>query len=208
MLGEKQKTLLRFLWDYQKAHGFLPTVREVMRFLGVRSTNTAQYHLNRLVSGGYLRREPGRARAFYMTDRARQALETVGLPAHRGIVLLGRITAGSLDLAMEDRRDELDLAGFVGADERTFALRVEGDSMTGAGIFDGDIVIVRRQGQLRDGEIGVVIVDGETTVKYVHFEPHEIVLRPANEQYREIRIARDHPNLEVCGRVIGVVRRL
>jgi repressor LexA len=223
MLADKQKSLLKFLGGYQAAHGFLPSVREVMAFLGKRSTNTAQYHLNRLETEGYLQRERGRARAFRLTERAREVLgslgrrlsaassraaDTIASVGRSTIPLLGRITAGSLDLAVEDARGALDLAEFVRADDATFALRVEGDSMTGAGIFDGDLVIVRRQPRLRDGEIGVVLVDGETTVKYVRYEGDEIILRPANERYREIRIPRSHPALEICGRVIGVVRRI
>jgi repressor LexA len=223
MLADKQKSLLEFLGSYQESHGYLPSVREVMGFLGVRSTNTAQYHLNRLEAEGYLNRERGRARAFQLTDRAREAVASLGRRIGRAtsraadavaslgrgaIPVLGRITAGSLDLAIEDPQGTLDLAEFVRADEATFALRVEGDSMTGAGIFDGDLVIVRRQPQLRNGEIGVLLVDGETTVKHVHFEGDEIVLRPANDRHREIRIPRNHPTLEICGRVIGVVRRV
>jgi len=223
MIADKQKSLLQFLGSYQAAHGFLPSVREVMAFLRVRSTNTAQYHLNRLKSEGYVRRERGRARAFQLTDRAREivgslgrqisatssrAIETIASAGRQAIPLLGRITAGSLNLALEDPQGALDLAEFVRADEATFALRVEGDSMMGAGIFDGDLVIVRRQAQLRDGEIGVLLVDGETTVKYIYYQDDEIVLRPANERYGERRISRNHPTLEVCGRVIGVVRRI
>jgi repressor LexA len=223
MPDDKQKSLLQFLGGYQTAHGFLPSVREVMAFLRVRSTNTAQYHLKNLERDGYLRRERGRARAFQLTGRATAALgalgrrlteassraaETIAAAGRKAIPLLGRITAGSLDLAVEDARGALDLAEFVRADDATFALRVEGDSMTGAGIFDGDLVIVRRQPTLRNGEIGVLLVDGETTVKYVRTEGDEVVLRPANERYREIRIPRNHPTLEVCGRVIGVVRRV
>jgi len=224
MLAEKQKSLLEFLGSYQDSHGFLPSVREVMGFLRVRSTNTAQYHLNRLEAEGYLNRERGRrARAFQLTDRAREAVASLGRRigratsraadavasvGRRAIPVLGRITAGSLDLAIEDPQGELDLAEFVRADAATFALRVEGDSMIGAGIFDGDLVIVRRQMQLRNGEIGVLLVDGETTVKHVRVEGDEIVLRPANERHREIRIPRNHPALEICGRVIGVVRRV
>jgi len=223
MITDKLRSLLEFLGSYQAANGFLPSVREVMAFLRVRSTNTAQYHLNRLKADGYLRRERGRARAFQLTDRAREILGTVGRSvgeiaartastvasvARRAIPILGRITAGSLDLALEDPQGTLDLAEFVRADEATFALRVEGDSMTGAGIFDGDLVMVRRQPELRDGEIGVVLVDGETTVKYVHFEGDEILLRPANDRYRDIRIPRNHPTLSICGRVIGVIRRI
>jgi len=223
VLAEKQKGLIEFLSSYQAAQGFLPSVREVMDFLGVRSTNTAHYHLKRLESEGYLRRLKGRARAFRLTERAREAIGSLGRGARaagrrtaatmasvgrRVIPLLGRITAGSLDLAIEQPQGGLDLSEFVRADEATFALRVEGDSMSGAGILDGDAVIVRRQPQLRNGEIGVVIVDGETTVKHFHREKNAIVLRPANERYKPIRIPTNHPSLEICGRVIGVVRRI
>ena len=219
MLADNQKSLLKFLGDYQAEHGFLPSVRDVMAFLRVRSTNTAQYHLNRLKAEGYLSRERGRARAFQLTDRAREALGSIGRGVQRaadtvaraagaGIPLLGRVTAGALDAAIEDAQGELNLAEFVHADEATFALRVDGDSMAGAGMFDGDVVIVRRQPHVREGEIGVLLVDGETTIKSVHYEPDAIVLRPANDRYREIRIPRNHPTLETCGRVIGVVRRV
>ncbi|MCX8038698.1 MAG: transcriptional repressor LexA, partial [Candidatus Sumerlaeia bacterium] len=188
--------------------------------------NTAQYHLRTLEKEGYLQRERGRARAFQLTEKARRALGEMGRhldglaanladsarglaqPARRPIPLLGRITAGALDLAVEDMQGAVDLADFVHADENTFALRVEGDSMAGAGILNGDVVIVRRQSALENGEIGVVLVNGETTVKYFSIEGDAVVLRPANERYRDIRVARHHPGLEVLGRVIGVVRKL
>lgn len=224
MVPEKKRMrLLEFLGDFQNAHGYFPSVREVMDFLGVKSTNTAHYHLSQLEKGGFLRREPGRARAFQLTERARDALMQAGYRAGgsiatavdtltaarlRRIPMLGRITAGVLDLAIEAPQGELDVGEFVGADESTFALRVEGDSMTDAGIYDGDLAIVRRQSELRERDIGVLIVDGETTCKFIHHEPDEIVLRPANPAYAEIRIPRNHPALEVCGRVIGVVRRV
>ncbi len=223
---DRQHRLLQFLGRYLAERGFLPSVREVMQFLRVRSTNTAQYHLKNLEKEGYLQRERGRARAFQLTEKARRMLGAMdrrmgrvaadladsvrGLaaPARRSIPLLGRITAGALDLAVEDALGSVDLAEFVRADENTFALRVDGDSMAGAGILDGDVVIVRRQSALQNGEIGVVLVDGETTVKYVSVEGEEVVLRPANERYRDIRIARSRPGLQVLGRVIGVLRRL
>lgn len=224
MLSEIQKRLLEFLGDQQASNGFLPSVREVMKFLRVRSTNTAQYHLTRLRAEGYLESARGRARAYSLTQRAREFLGTIDERARgaasrlgdavgsavrgRPIPLLGRITAGALDLAVEDPQDALDLAQFMGADEATFALRVEGDSMRGAGIFDGDIVVVRRQSHIRDGEIGAVLVDDETTVKTIHYEGDEIVLRPANPEHQDIRVPLSHPALQVCGRVIGVVRRV
>lgn len=223
MLSDQQRRLLEFLAEYQAAHGFLPSVREVMKCLGVRSTNTAQYHLNKMKAGGYLRRVKGRARAYSLTDRARNALGQLGqvvgdavsrsagaIDSIRGrtIPLVGRITAGDLDLAVEDAANQPDVADFLGADESTFALRVEGDSMQDAGIYDGDLVVVHRQSHLRDGEIGVVLVDGETTVKTIRFEAEEMILSPANPSYCDIRIPRSHPNLEVCGRVIGIVRRI
>jgi repressor LexA len=225
MLGEKQKDLLQYIGEYQAVHGFVPSVREVMLFLKVKSTNTAQYHLNRLRAEGYLEREKGRARALYLTERTREFLTSIGQRVistateavraasgasaiHRGIPLMGRITAGGLDAAIEDAQGSLELAEFIGADGGTFALRIQGDSMVGAGILDGDIVIVRRQPELHEGEIGVVLVDGETSCKTVHYSDDEIVLQPANEKYSAIRIPRNHPALEVCGRVIGVVRRV
>ena len=216
MITDKQKDLLRSLVEHQEHHGYLPSVREAMKLLRVRSTNTAQYHLNRLQDEGYLRRDAGRARAYRLTQRAHEFLASIGrktaapgsaAPA-AGIPLLGRITAGPLRLAAEEAQGMLDLVDFVGADAGTFALRVDGDSMKGAGIMHGDLVIVRRQPTLNEGDIGVLLVDGETTVKFIHFEDEEIVLRPANPQYSDIRIPRHHPALEICGRVIGVVRRV
>ncbi|MBD3337089.1 MAG: transcriptional repressor LexA [Candidatus Eisenbacteria bacterium] len=186
-----------------RTHGSPPTLRELARALGWRSTNSVRYHLRKLEREGLIRRFPGRARGFHPveTSRGRDREAWMG----KGIPVLGRVAAGVPVLAEENWEAMLpvDARGFrSGAD---FALRVQGDSMSGAGILEGDLVVVRGETEPASGEIVVAMLDGETTVKRFRRRGVQILLQPENPAYRPIPIGKRH-DVRILGVVTGLLR--
>jgi len=177
--------------------GVPPTVREVQQAFGFRSVQTAREHLEALVREGRLAKEPGQSRGY------RLPADTG--PPTRLVPLLGRVPAGSLDLAVEELEGYLPTQSRRNADE-LFALRVEGESMTGAGILPGDVVVVRRQRTASSGEIVVALVGDEATVKRLNFRDRQVELRPENPAYEPIVFA--PRELTLLGKVIEVRRDL
>jgi len=216
-LSEKQREILEYLHkEYQRA-GVYPSIREIARGVGLRSTNTVHYHLRQLEKQGFLRRS--RTARTYVLDggiaeggRFSRAAQRKAQPlAHwrsARIPLLGRVAAGSPILAEQNFEGFVNLAEYFAPSGETFALRVRGDSMIEAGIFDGDVVIVRRQPTVQNGEIAVVVIDGEATVKRLYDEPDAWRLEPANVAMEPIRVPKREPSFRIAGKVVGVLRKL
>ncbi|MDR7481204.1 MAG: transcriptional repressor LexA [Armatimonadota bacterium] len=198
-LTRRQADILTFVKRYTETHGYPPSVREIGQAMGLTSSSTVHSHLAALERKGYLRRDPSKPRAL-------EILEEGGRPARKvvAVPVVGRVAAGAPLLAEENIEDHLPLpADLVDGDE-TFALRVSGDSMIEAGIFDGDLVIVRRQATANNGDIVVARLGDEATVKYFYREKDRIRLQPANAAM-EPTYARD---LVIEGKAIAVLRRL
>ena len=193
--GETRRRVFEFVRERILA-GRPPTVREVQEAFGFRSVQTARAHLERLVAEGRLVVERGRARGYR-------------LPGHVGatvlVPLLGRVPAGSPDTAVEEAEGYLPVE-VRGGGQGLFALRVKGESMTGAGILPGDLVIVRRQASARDGDIVVARVGDEATVKRLRLRAGRVELLPENPAYAPIVPEAD--GVEILGKVIEVRRRL
>ena len=176
----------------------LPThCPEICQGLGLRSSSTVHAHLSQLEKKGYIRRDPTKPRAIEVLAEDDDHL----IP----VPIIGRVTAGEPILAVENQEGTMTLPkDFVGSGEN-FLLRVRGDSMIGAGILDGDLVLVRRQDTADNGDIVVALVNGEeATVKRFFREKDYIRLQPENEHLEPI-ITKE---LRVLGKVIGVLRRL
>ncbi len=193
--GETRQKVFEFVRERILA-GRPPTVREVQEAFGFRAVQTARAHLERLVAEGRLVVERGRARGYR-------------LPGHPGttvlVPLLGRVPAGSPDTAVEEVEGYLPVE-MRGSGRELFALRVRGESMIGAGILPGDLVIVRRQASARDGDIVVARVGNEATVKRLRLRHGRVELMPENPAYAPIVPEADE--VEVLGKVIEVRRRL
>jgi repressor LexA len=194
--GETRERIFRFVRE-RLLSGRPPTVRDVQRAFGFRAVQTAREHLEGLVSDGRLGKEPGRARGYRLGDDGRDEAPTVLVP------LLGRVPAGPLDAAIED------LEGYVPVRTRhspddLFGLTVRGESMTGAGILPGDVVVVRRQPTAQSGEIVVALIDDEATVKRLRFRGRRAELHPENPDY-EVLVPDD---MTLLGKVIEVRRDL
>lgn len=196
--GQTRERVYRLVQERLLA-GSPPTVREVQEAFGFRSVQTAREHLEALVTNGRLAKTPGQARGYRLPHGS-------GRPAPTRLVpLLGRVPAGPWDAAVEDLEGYLPVQSTRTTGE-LFALRVHGDSMTGAGILSGDIVVVRRQPTAHSGDIVVARIDDEATVKRLRLRGRRIELHPANPAYPVLKPSRGEMTL--LGKVIEVRRNL
>jgi len=193
--GETRERIYRFVRD-RLLGGFPPTVREVKEAFGFRSVQTAREHLEALVTEGRLAKEAGKARGYRLGGDSRPT---------RLIPLLGRVPAGPLNIATEDLEGYLPIQGHRSGDD-LFGLRVRGESMTGAGILPGDIVVVRRQPAADSGDIVVALIGGEATVKRLRIRRRRVELHPENPAFEPI--IPDPSDLTLLGKVIEVRRYL
>jgi repressor LexA len=199
-LTNTQKEVLDFIKKRMALKGISPSFREIQDHFGYKSIGTVQDHLKALLKKGALFRadskEPRQARGLVPSDHKPQT--------SRVLPVYGEIAAGS---ARQSEQLEL---GFVTVAEEvvkgpSFALRVVGNSMVDAGIFEGDILIVERESYVRDGDIVAALVDGETTVKRYRRLDGKIFLVPENKRMRPIQIL--HQEFQIQGKVVGLQRR-
>jgi repressor LexA len=201
-LTDRQKQVLDFISDSIQERGYPPTLREIGEHMSIRSTNGVNDHLKALERKGYLRRDDLKSRALRPVSR---------LPSLIDVPLVGRVAAGEPLLAEENIQDTVRVDRFfIGTEgEGVFALRVEGESMIDDGINDGDFIFVRKQLNVRAGDIVVVMIDGEATVKRYFPEGDRIRFQPANETMTPIYVhRRDFKTVDILGLVVGVYRRL
>jgi repressor LexA len=203
-LTGRQREIWSFLVDYVDRHGYPPTVREIGEAVGLASPSTVHAHLANLERAGLLRRDPTKPRALELVGRGRPmeqgAAELPRLP------LLGQIAAGEPLLAEQNVEDEIAVPETLRGD---FLLRVKGDSMIDAGILDGDLVIVQRAQDARNGEIVVALAGDddsadEATVKTFYRQGGRVRLQPENASLEPIYA--DY--VQILGRVVGVFREL
>jgi len=203
MLTGRQQEIWDFLVDYVDAHGYPPTVREIGEAVGLASPSTVHAHLANLERAGLLKRDPTKPRAVELVGRERREVPAATLDK---LPLLGQIAAGGPLLAEQDIEDHLAVPETLHGD---FLLRVKGDSMINAGILDGDIVVVQRAQDARNGEIVVALAGDdesadEATVKRFFRESGRVRLQPENDALEPIYPA----HVQILGRVTGVFRSL
>lgn len=203
-LTGRQREIWSFLVEYVDAHGYPPTVREIGEAVGLASPSTVHAHLANLERAGLLRRDPTKPRALELVGRDRPAeAPAAELPR---LPLLGQIAAGGPLLAEQNVEEEIAVPETLRGD---FLLRVRGDSMIEAGILEGDVVVVRRAQDARNGEIVVALAGDdeaadEATVKTFYREDGRIRLQPENRALEPI-YAR---HVQILGKVVGVFREL
>ena len=183
----REEQVLNFIREFSTENGYAPSIREICAGVGLRSTASVNYHLKNLQQKGMLTLgEKGRKRAIVAPQRPWQ------------IPLIGTVTAGLPILALENREGTISWDG----DPSCFALRVRGDSMINAGIFSGDVVVVRPQPTADDGQIVVARLEDEATVKRLRRRNGQIWLMPENEAYAPI----DGTYAQIVGVVKALVR--
>jgi repressor LexA len=205
LLTKRQQEIWDYLVEYVDGHGYPPTVREIGEKVGLASPSTVHAHLANLERAGLIKRDPTKPRALELSGRVHRepARDVHALP------LVGQIAAGGPLLAEQNVDAYVSVPEPLSRGGEEFLLRVRGDSMVGAGILEGDYVVVRRQQDARDGDIVVALVGDdesadEATVKRFHRDGGRIRLQPENDAYEPI--VADH--VEVLGKVTGVFRTL
>jgi len=201
-ISDRQRQILELITTTVQRRGYPPSVREIGEAVGLSSPSTVHSHLSTLVDAGYLRRDPSKPRAIEVVDTGNE-YELHRAPV-RDVPLVGRIAAGSPILAEEDIEEIFPLPTELVGNDPVFMLRVQGDSMLNAGIFDGDLVVVRRQPDAHNGEIVAALIGGEeATIKRLRRESDRVVLLPENPVYEPIVLTSD---VEIIGRVVAVLR--
>ncbi len=200
-LTKRQKEIFDFIRKYADKTGYPPTVREIGKAVGLHSSSTVHAHLANLEKIGLLRRDPSKPRAIELLFE--KAKKTV-LPEGSGLPLVGNVAAGEPILAEENIDEYLEIPDVIGGEDGDYVLRVRGESMVGAGIFEGDYVVVRPAEEAGDGEIVVALLGEEATVKRYFREADHIRLQPENDTMEPIRSA----DVSILGRVIGVLRKV
>ncbi len=201
-ISDRQRQILDLILETVQRRGYPPSVREIGDAVGLSSPSTVHSHLSTLVEHGYLRRDPSKPRAIEVVDHGRDG-DLRRAPV-RDVPLVGRIAAGSPILAEEDIEEIFPLPTEIVGNDPVFMLRVRGDSMIDAGIFDGDLVVIRRQPDANDGDLVAALIDGEeATVKRLRRDSGRIVLVPENRSYEPMVF---EEGVEVLGRVVAVLR--
>jgi repressor LexA len=208
LLTARQQEIWNYLVAYVDRHGYPPTVREIGEEVGLASPSTVHAHLANLERAGLLRRDPTKPRALELIGRDRREAAPGAAEAHdvSRLPLLGAIAAGGPMLAEQDIEEYLPMPATTKGD---FLLRVKGESMIEAGILDGDLVIVQRAQDARNGEIVVALAGDdesadEATVKTFYREKGRVRLQPENSSLEPIYAA----HVQILGRVVGVFREL
>jgi len=206
-LNPRQREILEFLRNHARNHAYPPTVREIGQAVGLSSSSTVQNHLNALETKGYIRRDPTKSRTVEVVGSESQsaaARRSLSVP------LVGRVAAGGPILAEENIEDHIVLGPEIAGGDDAFALHVRGDSMIDAGIYDGDLVVVRPQRDASSGQIVVARLENdqtgehEVTVKRFYRESGRVRLQPENSALEPI-YTRD---VHLEGVVVAVVRVL
>ena len=193
MLNSKQKQILEFINSSIENEGFSPSVREICLAVNLKSTSTVQYHLNKLIDLGYINKSNNKSRSIRSKD-------TKNIKA---IPILGEISAGQPLLAEENFIGEVTYIK-ENKNNSLFALKVNGDSMVDAGLFDNDLVIIDKDTQPQNGDIGAFLInDIEATVKYLDTVANVKYLIPANKNYSNIKV---DENITSIGKVISLIR--
>lgn len=202
-LTQRQRAILDYIKAIHAERGYPPSVREIGEAVGLQSPSSVHAQLGTLVDKGFLKKDPSRPRAIVV--RGDNVPETAAPTGTQKVPMLGRIAAGGPILATQEVEDTLTLPDELVGHGTLFALKIRGDSMIGAGILDGDTVVIRQQPDASDGEIVAAMVgDEEATVKTLRKKGGTIVLEAENPAYEPII----SDEISVIGKVVSVMRRI
>jgi len=207
-LSKRQAAIYDYICSYTAERGFPPSVREIGSAVGLASPSTVHMHLKVLQERGLIRRDSKKPRTIeVVNDDTAQHLATVTQDANNNVITLpivGNVAAGTPILAEQNIEDSITLPTSIVGDSSSFVLKVRGQSMINAGIFDGDYVIVREQHDAHDGEIVVALIDESATVKTFYREKDQIRLQPENDAMNPIYVK----DASIIGRVTALIRSI
>ncbi len=195
----KQSEILNYIKDEILKRGYPPAVREICEAVHLKSTSSVHSHLETLEKNGYIRRDPTKPRAIEICDDSFQSVRT----EMTSIPVIGTVAAGQPILAEENIDSYFPVpAEIVPTGAPTFALKVKGESMINAGIFDGDQIFVQSCNTARNGDTVVALIDDSATVKTFYKEDGHIRLQPENDTMDPIIVE----DCQILGKVFGVFR--
>lgn len=205
-LTDRQHNIMEFLYAFTAEHGYPPSVREIGDAVGLKSPSSVHSQLATLEDKGLLRRDPTKPRALDL-DPATPDWGDAPTSMSRQVPLVGEIAAGAPSLAEQHVESVYPLPSDLVGEGSLFMLRVVGDSMIEAGVFDGDYVVVREQPQVEQGEMCAALVEGEATVKFFRRTGvGHVYLDPANEAYEPILVRPRDEDSRIMGKVTAVLR--
>ena len=199
-ISAKQTEILEYIKDQIINRGFPPSVRDICEAVHLKSTSSVHSHLEALEKNGYIRRDPAKPRTIEIVDESFNLTRRELVNVH----IIGSISAGQPILAVENIEGYFPIPSEYMPNEQTFMLKVKGESMINAGIFDGDKILVRQQNTARNGEPVVALIDDSVTVKTFYKESGHIRLQPENDTMDPIIV----PDAKILGKVIGLFRML
>ena len=197
-ITKKQMEIYEYLKKEILSKGYPPAIREICEAVNLKSTSSVHSHLESLEKNGYIRRDPTKPRAIEIVDDNFNLTrrEVVNVP------MIGRVAAGQPILAVENIDSYFPIPAEFMPNAESFMLRVQGESMINAGIFDGDNILVEKCDTARNGEMIVALVDDSATVKTFYKEDDHIRLQPENDSMDPIIV----PDCKILGKVFGVFR--
>ena len=198
-LTEKQQLILNYIKSQVKLNGVVPSIREICQASGLSSTSSVHLHLETLEKKGYIRRKQAKTRNIEILEKnfyKNSYDELVNVP------ILGNVSAGIPTFATESIENYFPISVSYLKNNDAFMLKVFGDSMINAGIYDGDLVLVNKQSTANNRDIVIALIDDETTCKRFFIEDNTIVLKPENSLYEPIK----SNNIIILGKVIGLFR--
>ena len=195
-LKDKQLLIYEFLKDFTSQKGYPPTVREICKAVGLKSTSSVHGHLKQLEKEGLIKRDPTKPRALEIVDSVIKK-EMINVP------IIGKVTAGLPILANENIEDSFPLPlDYVKHNNDLFMLKVSGSSMIKAGILDGDLAIIEKTQTASNGDKIVALIENEATLKTFYRENDHIRLQPENDEMEPIIV----DNRSILGKLIGIYR--
>lgn len=212
-ISKRQQEAYDYICSYTAQHGYPPSVRDIGQAIGLSSPSTVHSHLHKLEDAGYIRRDPNKPRTIEILgpnkekyqNQAQLASVTQNMDNNTiSLPLVGRVAAGTPILAEQNVEEVLTLPTSIVSDASSFVLRVRGESMINAGIFDGDYIVVKEQQDARDGEIVVALIEDSATVKTFYKESDTVRLQPENDTMEPIFVT----NPVILGKVTGLFRSL
>ena len=197
-ITEKQKIILEYIKQEILNKGYPPTVRDICDAVGLRSTSSVHAHLETLEKNGYIRRDPTKPRAIEIIDESFNLMrrEVVNVPR------LGKVAAGEPILAVENVDSYFPVPSEYVPNAQTFMLKVKGESMINAGIYDGDNILIEQTKDVENGDMVVALLEDSATVKTFYKEDGHIRLQPENDTMDPIIV----DDCEILGKVFGVFR--
>ena len=193
-IDEKINQVYNFTVEFIKDNGYPPSVREICEKLSIKSTATASYYLDKLVERGLLEKSPSKNRALTLPNRPSQ---------FKSVPIVGTINAGMPIFAVENLEGYCPIPEEFNATGTEFALKVKGDSMINAGIYDKDIIIVKQQSDAFNGQIVVALIDDSATVKRFYKKAGKIILHPENDAMEDMIF----DSVSILGKVKGLMRK-